>query len=261
MILDFIDTNFIIVLLVAVMTGAASGLLGTFMVLRRMSLVGDALSHVALPGIALALIFDLDPFLGAFGVLALAVIAIWLLKERTELPTDTLVGVFFTAALAVGIIIFPEHDLMESLFGDIVTVNLNDGIIALAFLAGTIVVLKFISNALLLDTISEDLSRINDKRRSLNNLIFLLLVALVVALGLKIVGVLLMGALVIVPAAAGRNVGRGFSQYLSISVLVGAFSAAAGVLISRLYEIPSGPAVVGVAIVLFLVSLIFKRRE
>jgi len=260
MVLDFIDTNFLIVLLVAVMTGAVSGLLGTFMVLRRMSLVGDALSHVALPGIALALIFNFNPFLGAFAVLVLAIVMIWLLEEKTEIPVDALAGIFMTAALAVGVIIFPEHDLLEALFGDLATINMQDGIMALSFLVVTIVALKFISKTLLLDIVSKDLAVITEKRRALNNLIFLVLVALVVALGLKVVGILLMGALVIVPAATSKNIGRGFGQYLTISVFVGAFSGAAGVLLSRIYEIPPGPAVIGVAVGMFLISLIFRRK-
>ncbi len=260
MVLDFVDTNFIIALLVAVMTGAASGLLGTFMVLRRMSLVGDALGHVALPGIALALIFDFNPFLGAFAILALAIVVIWFLEEKTEIPIDALVGVFFTAALAVGVIIFPKHDFMEALFGDIATINTQDGIIALGFLAAAIIILKMISKTLLLDIVSKDLATITEKRRALYNLVFLILVALVIALGLKIVGILLMGALVIVPAATSKNIGKGFRQYLTISVFVGAFSGAAGVLLSRIYEIPPGPAVIGVAVGMFLISLIFRRK-
>jgi ABC-type Mn2+/Zn2+ transport system permease subunit len=260
MILDFVDTNFIIVLLVAVMTGAAAGLLGTFMVLRRMSLVGDALSHVALPGIALALMFDINPFLGALAILVLAIAVIWLLEERTEIPIDALVGVFFTAALAVGVIIFPEHDLLEALFGDVGTINLQDGIMALGFLAVTIIVLKLISKTLLLDIVSKDLASITNKRRAINNLIFLVLIASVVALGLKVVGVLLMGAMIIIPAAAGKNISRSFSQYLIASVFVGAFSGAAGILLSRIYEVPPGPAVAGVAVGIFLITLFFRRK-
>jgi len=260
MVLDFVDTNFLIVLLVAVMTGAASGLLGTFMVLRRMSLVGDALSHVALPGIALALIFNFNPFFGAFAVLVVAIVVIWLLEEKTEVPIDALVGVFFTAALALGIIIFPEHDLLEALFGNIVTTNIQDGIMALGFLIIAIVVLKLISKTLLLDIVSKELAVITEKRRALNNLIFLILVASIIALGLKVVGALLMGALVVVPAATGKNIGKGFKQYLTISVFVGAFSGAAGVLLSRIYEIPPGPAIIGVAVGMFLISLIFRRK-
>ncbi len=260
MILDFIDTNFLITLLVAVFTGATSGLLGTFMVLKRMSLVGDALSHVALPGIALALILEIDPFFGAFAVLVLAVVFIWLLEENTEVPIDALVGVFFTSALAIGVIFFPEHHLLEALLGDLATINLNDGIMALSFLIVTVVVLKFISKPLLLDIISKDLSKITEKRRAINELIFLVLVALIVALGIKVVGTLLMGALVIVPAAAGKNIGKSFSQFLVFSVFAGAFSGAAGVLLSRMYDIPPGPVIVGVAAGIFVISLLFRRK-
>lgn len=259
--MDFVDINFIIAISVAVVTGAVSGLLGTFMVLKRMSLVGDALSHVALPGIALALIFDINPFFGAFGLLALAIYLIWWLEEKTELPVDVLVGVFFTAALAIGIIIFPEQELLEALFGDIETINLNDGIIALGVLVAAIFITRLISKGLLIDIVSKDLAKVSDKRRSRNELIFLGLVALIVAVGIKVVGTLLMGALVIVPAAIGKNLGHSFSRYMNISILAGAFSAGAGILISRIYDIPPGPAVIGVAVVIFVFSLLFRHKH
>src|SRR3989344_8346080 len=92
-------------LTVAILIGIGAGYLGSFMVLRRMSLVGDALSHVALPGIALALIWDFNPFFGAFTALFLATICIWVLEKRTELPSETLVGILFTLSLAGGLLL------------------------------------------------------------------------------------------------------------------------------------------------------------
>src|SRR3989338_10019251 len=91
-------------LAVAALIGIGAGYLGSFMVLKRMSLVGDALSHVALPGIALALIWNLNPFFGAFTALFLATVGVWILERKTELPSETLVGLFFTLSLAVGLL-------------------------------------------------------------------------------------------------------------------------------------------------------------
>src|SRR3989344_5401195 len=111
--------EFLYPLIVSAFVGLASGYLGSLMVLRRMSLVGDALSHVALPGLALGLLFHFNPFLGAFGVLFLSIIFIWLIENKTKLPTETLVGIFFTLSLAIGLIITPEPELLEALFGDV----------------------------------------------------------------------------------------------------------------------------------------------
>ena len=97
------NTNFL-QLISAVFIGLASGYLGSFMVLKRMALVGDALSHVALPGVALALLFNLNPFLGAFATLFAGIIGIWLIEHKTELPTESVVGLFFTFSLAIGFI-------------------------------------------------------------------------------------------------------------------------------------------------------------
>src|SRR3990167_4677940 len=98
------NTSLIPVVTVGALIGLASGYLGSLMVLRRMALVGDALSHVALPGLALGLMFHFNPFLGAFAALFLAIVGIWLVENKTKLPAETLVGVAFTLSLAIGLL-------------------------------------------------------------------------------------------------------------------------------------------------------------
>src|SRR3989338_4434937 len=105
------------------------------MILRRMSLVGDALSHVALPGIAIALLIGTNPFFGAFVALFLAVIGIWALEQKTELPPETLVGIFFTVSLSLGLLLTPEPELLEALFGDISKIGMFDLLITLILVA------------------------------------------------------------------------------------------------------------------------------
>src|SRR3989344_1587194 len=114
---------------IAILIGLGAGYVGSFMVLRRMSLVGDALSHVALPGIAISLLFNINPFFGAFAALLLAIILIWILEKRTELPSETLVGIMFTLSLALGLLLTPEPELLEALFGDITQIQTIDLII------------------------------------------------------------------------------------------------------------------------------------
>src|SRR3989344_8532832 len=111
--MDIITEPLLFQIIVGVLIGLGAGYLGSFMILKRMSLVGDVISHVALPGIAIALLFEVNPFFGAFGALFLVVLGIWLLETKTEIPSETLVGIFFALSLAVGILITPEPELLE----------------------------------------------------------------------------------------------------------------------------------------------------
>src|SRR2546425_13320798 len=111
-------------LIVGALVGLAAGYVGSLMVLKKMALVGDALSHVALPGLALGILFNFNPFLGAFAFLFAAAILTWYIERTTRLFPESIVGVLFVTALAVGILITPEVDLLEALFGDITTVTL-----------------------------------------------------------------------------------------------------------------------------------------
>src|SRR3989344_7288355 len=130
--------------------GLASGYLGSFMVLKRMALVGDALSHVALPGVALGLIFNFNPLLGAFATLFLGIVCIWLIEQKTRLSTESLVGLFFTVSLAIGLIITPEPELLEALFGDISKVTCLDMVLAIALSLTVVIITSRISRGLML---------------------------------------------------------------------------------------------------------------
>jgi ABC-type Mn2+/Zn2+ transport system permease subunit len=239
--------------------GLGAGYLGSLMVLRRMSLVGDALSHVALPGIALALLAHIDPFIGAFSALILAVIGIWLLSRHTSLPSETLVGIFFTLALAIGILITPEPELLEALFGNITDISQTGTVVIVGAVLAMILIIRRIRPTLMLDMLSRDLAIASGFPVARVELIFLLLVALIVALGLRIAGTLLTGSLVIIPAAAARNISPSLSQYSLMSALFGAFSAVAGILAADVYSLPPGPLVILVGGLLFAVTVPFRK--
>ncbi|OHA15499.1 MAG: hypothetical protein A3A10_02375 [Candidatus Tagabacteria bacterium RIFCSPLOWO2_01_FULL_42_9] len=254
------DQQFLISLTVGVAIGAASGFLGAFMILKRMALVGDALTHVALPGIGLALIFGVNPFIGAFAVLFLAMLLVWKLEQRTDLPVEALVGIFFAASLAIGILLIPKLELYEALFGDISAANLLDGVFALIIAGIIFAVMAKISDKILTGIISEDLAVSSGINVFRLNFVFLLLVVAIVALGVKVIGTLLMGGLLIVPAATARNISQSFRQFGLWSAVFGVLSAGIGIFSAKLFSIPPGPTVILVGAVFFLISLALKRR-
>jgi len=253
------DNSLLLQLITGSIIGLGAGYVGSFMVLRRMSLVGDALSHVALPGIAIALLFNFNPFFGAFATLLIAIFGIWLVEKKTELPSETLVGIFFTLSLAIGLLLTPEPELLEALFGDITQITKLDLVIVLVAVTTIFLVMRKISDNLMLGIISKELAQALKIPINKINFIFLFLVAVVVALGLKIAGTLLMGSLVIIPAAAAKNASVNLSQYTRLAVLFGAMSATAGLLLAHYLDITPGPTVVLTAGVIFLGTLIFKK--
>ena len=253
------NTNIIFLLIVGALVGASSAYLGGFMVLKRMSLVGDALSHVALPGIAVALTFGINPMLGALFALLIATVGIWYLSENSEVYPEALVGVFFTASLSIGLLLTPEPELLEALFGNIDKIGLADGILTFFGAVIIFVVTYFISKKLLLGIVSMDLAKAQKIKISKINLIYLLMVGLVVALGVKFLGTLLTGAMVIIPAASAKNVAKGIKDFQLLAVLFGVVSSILGILIAKSFGVPSGPAVVLTSVVIFIGSYIFKK--
>jgi len=244
----------------AIFIGLAAGYVGSFMILRRMALVGDALSHVALPGLAIALLLNINPFIGAFASLFIGIICVWSIENRTELPTESLIGLFFTFSLAIGFLITPQTEILEALFGDISKISATDAYLAVILSAILIAVMYYISKGFILTTISPDLAKASGFRVARLNFIFLALVAVAVALGIKAVGSLLMGALVIIPAITSKNITSSLRGYNLISSLIGLISTVGGMAIASRFHLSPGPMVILVSSALFLLSLLFTKK-
>ena len=242
-------------LIVGVFVGSAAGYLGSIMISKHMALVGDALSHVALPGLALGILFNFNPFIGAFAFLAVTAIVTWYLEKSTTLSVEAIIGVLFVLALAIGILITPQVALLEALFGDISKVTLTDTIVTASVSIFVILVTRMIYDNLALSMISRELAVSSGIKVEQVNLIYLLLVAMIVAVGIKEVGTILVGAVVIVPAAAARNVSSSLYRYSFLSAFFGVISAVCGVLLSSYVKFPAGPIVVIVGAVIFAVGL------
>jgi ABC-type Mn2+/Zn2+ transport system permease subunit len=247
-------------LLIGVSVGVSAGYLGSLMVLEKMALVGDALSHVALPGLALGILFNFPPFLGAFVFLFVAAVVIWHLGRVTKLPFETIVGAIFTLALAIGILIIPQPELLEALFGDITTVAIPETVAAVVVSVIAVFLTRMIYRKLVLGMISEELAVSKGIDVSKINLLYLLLVSLVVAVGIKIVGTLLVGFLVIVPAAAAKNVSADLFKYAVLSASFGVVSTVSGILSSSYLNLSAGPLVVLSGIAVFVATVLAKWR-
>ena len=248
--------------MIAVFVGISAGYLGSLMVLEKMALVGDALSHVALPGLAIGFLFNFNPFIGAFAFLFVSAAVIWQVQRITKISFEALVGAMFTLALAVGIILIPDAEaLFEALFGDITNVVLWDAVTASVIAITAILLTRAIYNKLVLAMISEDLAISKGIDVAKTNLLYLFLVCTVVAVGIKIVGTLLVGFLVVVPAIAAKNLSSDMFRYALFSSIFGAISAFSGVLLaSFIPNIPPGPLVVFSGIGIFAVTIVVGWR-
>lgn len=245
-------------LITAIFVSISASLLGSFVILKRMALVGDALSHVALPGMALGLLLNFNPFIGAFALLFVAIIGVWFLKNKTHLPIDTLIGIFFTASLAIGVLIIPEHDLLEAMFGNITTISLIDSIILIAISTILIIALLLIHKKLTLNLLSEELSHSVGIKNKFLDFIYLLIFATAVAIGIRFVGALLMGSLVIIPAASAKNISKSLKSFMILSVVFGVLATIIGVLFSHKLQITPGPIFIISSTIIFIVSLLIR---
>ena len=256
---ELISGNFAISTVAGLATAVAAGYLGIFMVMRRIALVSDALSHVALPGIALGILLHFNPFLGAFVFLILAALLIVGIEKRTNLPADAIVGVLFSASLALGILLTPQPDILEALFGDFTKLTVIDAWVAVIASLVIVLVTIRISRHLMFSIVAPDLGHASRVHTKFANFLFLTMLAAIVALGIKFVGTLLMGTLTIIPAAAAKNVSKTLFSFGIVSMGFAAASVLLGMGTVYLWHVPAGPAVILASAGIFLITLFVKR--
>lgn len=250
-----------IALVLSVAVAISAGLVGCFAVMRRMTLAADAISHVALPGIGIALAFGVDPLFGAVATLTLGVLLIWALERRAGLAVETVIGVVFSLALAVGSLLASGDDLIDALFGGAGRLTpLETGV---GFI-GAAAVIAFVlgqRHRLVIPLVSPEIARTAGIQVERQRLWFLLMFALTVALGLRYLGVLLMGSLVIIPPAMARGLARNLTEMLTLSVGVAVLSTVVGTALADSLGRPTGPLIVIVAAALFFVSFPFRKKQ
>jgi ABC-type Mn2+/Zn2+ transport system permease subunit len=253
------DTQFILSLITAIFIGGVSGYLGSLMVSKRMALVGGALGHLTLPGIALALIYGFDVSLGALPFVILGIILIWLFEIRTKLPMEALTAVVFASGVAIAFLVLPSEKTVTALIGNISQIGIGGGIISVILALAVFLIIKKIFPKVILSGISEDLAKVEGIDVKKYNFIFLASIAIVVALGVKIVGGLLTAALLAIPACAARNVSRNLFQYSYGGLIIGIFSCIFGILLFKLTGLPAGPLIILTSALIFIFSMVFKK--
>ncbi|MBI5162805.1 MAG: metal ABC transporter permease [Magnetospirillum sp.] len=242
-----------------------AGPFGCFVVWRRMAYFGDALAHGALLGLVAATAFGIEPSLGVVVVAVGAALGLARLERQRRLGTDTLLGIFAHGALAIGLVALSlmetvRIDLMGWLFGDVLAVRWLD--VATIWLggAGMLAALAALWPTLVAMTVDEDLARVEGRPVAAARLGLMLLVALVVAVAMKIVGILLVTALLVIPAAAARPFARTPEQMAAGAMAAGVVAVAAGMAASWRLDTPTGPSIVVAAVALFAFSQSFRRN-
>jgi zinc transport system permease protein len=238
-----------------------AGPLGCFVVWRRMAYFGDTLSHAGLMGIAFGLLMGVDLTIGVIATCMVIGGLLFALQFQRRVPTDTLLGVLSHSALAVGLIALSTMDnvrldLTGYLFGDILAIT--DADLAWIYVGGFGVLgaLALLWHRLIALTVSEDISRAEGFAGTGVRLGFTILIAITVAIAMKIVGILLVTALLIIPPAAARRLARGPEAMTLVTMLVGGLATIAGISASFAWDVPSGASIVAAAAAIFALSIV-----
>jgi len=258
-----LDDFFTRALIAGIGVALAAGPLGCFIVWRRMAYFGDTISHSALLGVALGFLADVNLILAVFLVAALVAVGLMVMQRANTLSSDSILGILSHSTLAIGLVIVAfmtwlRIDLMAYLFGDILAVTTQDIAIIYGGGAAALAILALIWTRLLADTVSFDVARAEGLRPEAARFIFMLLVAAVVALTMKVVGILLITALLIIPGAAARNFAATPETMALIAAGIGVAGIVGGLHGSLYFDTPAGPTIVVAALLLFVASMAMR---
>jgi zinc transport system permease protein len=248
-----------------------TGPLGCFVVWRRMAYFGDTMAHSALLGVALSFLLSINLTLGVFAVAAMVAGALIVLQRQATLSTDALLGILSHSTLAVGLVLVGflttvRIDLMGFLFGDILAVSVQDIVIIYGGGIAILAILILAWRPLLASTVSPELAEAEGLRPEASRLVLMILMASVIAIAMKLVGVLLITSLLIIPAATARRLSSTPEAMAAVAAVLGAVAVVGGLFGSRTWDTASGPSIVVMALIVFLLSLtvpvtrLFGRR-
>ncbi|KOF14554.1 membrane protein [Ensifer adhaerens] len=262
-----LDDFFVRALIAGIGIAVMAGPLGCFVIWRRMAYFGDTMAHSALLGVALSLLLDLNLMVAVFIVAAAVSVLLLFLQRRGALSTDALLGILSHSALSIGLVIvafmtWVRIDLVGFLFGDILAVSESD--IDIIWGGGILVIfaIVYLWRPLLASTVNPELAEAEGMRPERARLFFMLLMALVIAIAMKIVGILLITSLLIIPAATARRFATSPEIMAVLASVIGALAVTGGLFGSLHWDTPSGPSIVVAALALFVLSLlpIGRRR-
>ena len=259
------DDFFIRALVAGIGVAIVTGPLGCFVVWRRLSYFGDTLAHSALLGVTMAYSFQFNIAISVFLISSLIALILIKLQKRTNLPGDALLGLLAHSSLAVGLVVigfltFIRFDIMGLLFGDILAVNVTD-LLIIWFGGGLILlVLKIIWKPLFASTVNYELAEAEGLNPDRAKAIFTILMAALIAISIKMVGLLLITGMLIIPAAMARNLSDSPFKMVLFSIIGGLISVLIGLFSSLEFNTPSGPSIIAAALFLFILSL-FRIKQ
>ncbi|ASC73691.1 metal ABC transporter permease [Halomicronema hongdechloris C2206] len=249
-----------------VLSGLMGGLLGSFTILRQLSFFSEALGESALLGIGIGVLLDFNPSWSLLPFAVLFALGVAYFLEHTHLWSDALLQIVCSSSLALGIILLSFRDeyqggIADLLFGDILAVQTADLIFSTLLLAVCAAFIGLTLRSQILLTLNEPMAIARGVSVSAQRTAFIVLLALVVGISIKAIGVLLISAFVVIPACAARLLSRKFSHYILISAGLGALSAVIGMMVSALFDLPSGPSIVTVQLAIFLLTILISKAR
>ena len=265
MVLEILEAGFI---QRALITGIAVAIIcsavGLFLVLRRHSLFGDALSHMAFGGIAVGLFTNIYPIWTAIIVSVLAALGMTKLRQSTKVPPDAAVAVLLSSGLALGIVLVSisggfSVDLFSFLFGSILLVSQDEVYMILGLSAGIMTILLLLYRKFMYIAFDEEQAKVSGLQVSKLNYLFIVLASITVIASIRLVGILLISSLIVIPNITAMLFGKGFKKTALISGIIGVFSVVAGVLISYEANVATGGTIVLVLVMTFLTALAAKK--
>lgn len=254
-----LDDFFIRALLAGLGLAVVAGPLGCLIIWRRMAYFGDTMAHAALLGVALGFLFEINLTIGVFIAAIGVAISLLLLQRHDNLSSDALLGILSHSTLALGIVLLAlmnwvRVDITGYLFGDILSVSLTDlGVITLVMVA-VLGVITLLWRPLVAGTVDQDLAEAEGLKPDRARLFFMLALAGVIAIAMKIIGILLITSLLIIPAATARRFAASPEQMAIMASVAGMLAVGGGLFGSLEFDTPSGPSIVVAALVLFLLS-------
>lgn len=252
-------------LITAVIIGIVAGVLGCFIILRSMSLMGDAISHAVLPGVALSYIFGVSFFVGAILFGLLASIIITFIKENSVIKGDTAIGITFSSFLALGVILIgianSSTDLFHILFGNILAVQDSDKWLTLLVSGLVVAVITFFFKELLLTSFDPTLAKTMGMKVQFYHYLLMTLLTLVAVTAMQSVGTILIVALLITPAATAYLYAHSLKSMVWMAAFLGAFTSALGLFIGYTFNIAAGSSIVLTGTILFAIAFVCSPKQ
>lgn len=238
--------------------------LGVFVTLRRMTFFGDGIAHSSLAGIAIAVLIGTSPLPVALAWAVGVALVIWKLERTTRLPTDTVIGIFFTASMALGVVLMSftrgyQPELVSYLFGSLLAIREGDVMLIGLLTLVVLVWLALSSRQLAFMSLADENARVAGVRTDVQTAIFYVALAVATVLGVKILGIILVSALLVLPPAAARMATSSFRDYVAASVVLAEIMMFLGLAVSFAYDLPSGATVILVGTGIFLLAALLRR--